>query len=132
MARIKAGKEGQAGTLRRREKRRYILVIHNREQPAPEALAAIQRRHAELFGSIASERASLRLTKAYEAGFMVIRCSLEATDGILVSVALADPAMVTLDMSSSMKRLKRRKEEVALLFGLKLNTAEGGNMAGMR
>lgn len=109
MALIKAGKEGQAGTLRRREKRRYILVMHPREQPAPEALVAIQRRHAELFGSIASERASLRLTKAYEAGLVVIRCSLEATDGILASVALSDPAMVTLDMSSSMRRLKRRE-----------------------
>jgi RNase P/RNase MRP subunit POP5 len=79
---------------------------------APDALAAIERRHAELFGNIASARSSLRLVRADDGpGLMIIRCSLQSVDGILVSIALADPEMVTLDMSSSMRRLKRRNKK---------------------
>lgn len=114
MARFEVAEEGQ-DTLKRREKRRYILVMYRQQdcmQPAtaPDALAAIERRHAELFGSIASARASLRLVRADEPGLMVIRCSLQSVDGVLASIALADPEMVTLDMSSSMRRLKRRNK----------------------
>ena len=96
-------------TLRRREKRRYISVMH---QGLPtDAFSAIQRRHAELFGSIASARASLRLVKPGE-GVMIVRSSLEQITDVLAAIALTDPPMATIDMSSSIKRLKRRLAKV--------------------
>jgi RNase P/RNase MRP subunit POP5 len=97
-------------TLKRREKRRYISVMH---QGLPtDAFSAIQKRHADLFGSIASARASLRLVKPGDAGVMIVRSSLSQITGVLVAIALADPSMATMDMSSSMKRLKRRLAKV--------------------
>ncbi len=71
------------------------------------ALAAVQKRHAELFGSIALERAALRLIKD-ESRVVIMRCSLAEAEHVLVAIALCNPPIVTLDMSSSMKRLKRR------------------------
>ncbi|AIF83821.1 hypothetical protein NTE_01760 [Candidatus Nitrososphaera evergladensis SR1] len=71
------------------------------------ALAAIQKRHAELFGSIALERAALRLIKD-ENRVAIMRCSLAEVERVLATIALCDPPIVTLDMSSSTKRLKRR------------------------
>jgi RNase P/RNase MRP subunit POP5 len=96
--------------LKRREKRRYISVMCEAAvgEGGVGALAAIQKRHAELFGSIALERASLRLIKD-ENGAVIIRCSLAEIERILATVALCNPPIVTLDMSSSMKRLKRRQ-----------------------
>jgi RNase P/RNase MRP subunit POP5 len=71
------------------------------------ALAAIQKRQAELFGSIALERAALRLIKD-ENRVAIMRCSLAEVERVLATIALCDPPIVTLDMSSSTKRLKRR------------------------
>ena len=96
-------------TLKRREKRRYISVMH--PGLPTDAFAVIERRHAELFGSIASTRASLRLTKPGD-GVMIIRYSLAEATGVLVAIALSDLPMATVDMSSSMKRLKRRFAKV--------------------
>lgn len=91
--------------LKRREKRRYVSVVCGAGGIG--ALAAVQKRHAELFGSIALERASLRLVKD-ENGAVIMRCSLAEAERFLATVALCNPPIVTLDMSSSMKRLKRR------------------------
>ena len=73
----------------------------------PDALAAVQKRHGELFGSVASQKADLRLTRD-EGGIAILRTSLAQTDSVLAAIALCDPPMATLDMSSSVKRLKRR------------------------
>lgn len=97
-------------TLKRREKRRYISVTHT-GLPA-EAFAIIERRHTELFGRIASTRASLRLTKPGNGGVMIMRSRLQEAASVLVAIALSYPPMATLDMSSSMKRLKRRLAKV--------------------
>jgi RNase P/RNase MRP subunit POP5 len=92
--------------LKRREKRRYISVMC--EAGGVTALAAVQKRHADLFGSIALERASLRLIKDENGAAIIIRCSLAEAERVLATMALCNPPIVTLDMSSSMKRLKRR------------------------
>ncbi|MGI0020270.1 MAG: hypothetical protein ACREAY_07345 [Nitrososphaera sp.] len=96
-------------TLKRREKRRYISVMHQ-GLPA-DAFAVIERRHKDLFGTIASARASLRLTKPGD-GVIIVRSSLQEATGVLAAIALSDPPMATVDMSSSMKRLKRRLAKV--------------------
>ncbi len=95
--------------LKRREKRRYVSIAYGvGSGGGVGVLAAIQKRHAELFGSIALEKASLRLIKEYEDGIVIMRCSLAESEHVLAAMALCDPPIVTLDMSSSMKRLKRR------------------------
>ena len=100
-------------TLKRREKRRYLSVMHG--CPAPEAAAAIEKRLQELYGAIALERTSLKVIKPGE-GVSVLRCSLGSEEKVLVAVALASQPVATLDMSSSAKRLKRR-------LAVKVNTA---------
>ena len=67
----------------------------------------MQKRHAELFGSVASQKADLRLIKD-EGGVAILRTSLAQADSVLAAIALCDPPMATLDMSSSVKRLRRR------------------------
>ena len=96
-------------TLKRREKRRYISIVHS--GVAQDAFSTLERRHAELFGSAAFARAAMRLLLSVD-NVMMVRCSLSQVRGVLVAIALADPAMTTLDMSSSMKRLKRRAVKV--------------------
>jgi RNase P/RNase MRP subunit POP5 len=81
-----------------------------------ESFAALGRRHAELFGSIAFAKAALRLIGS-DGEIMTIRCNLSQVKTVLVAIALSDPAMVTLDMSSSMKRMKKRR-------AAKVNTAD--------
>jgi RNase P/RNase MRP subunit POP5 len=76
-----------------------------------ESFATLERRHAELFGSVAFAKAALRLLGSND-NVMTVRCSLEQVKTVLVAIALADPAMTTLDMSSSMKRMRRRAAKV--------------------
>jgi RNase P/RNase MRP subunit POP5 len=92
-------------TLKRREKRRYISVAHAGR--AEDAFAFMVRRHTEIFGSLASARAALRLVSSSDK-HMVVRCSLRESKSVLAAIALADPSMVTLDMSSLLKRMTRR------------------------
>ena len=109
MARNPAGKEGYHLTLKRREKRRYISVMHN--CPPAEALIAIERRLQDLYGVTALERASLKNMTSGDS-VSIFRCALGSEEKMLVAIALTAPAMVTLDMSSSAKRLKRRLTKV--------------------
>jgi RNase P/RNase MRP subunit POP5 len=92
-------------TLKRREKRRYISILHGGK--AEDAFASMVRRHAEIFGGFASARASPRLISSNDKD-MVVRCGLKESKSVLAAIALTDPAMVTLDMSSLVKRMARR------------------------
>ncbi len=47
--------------LRRRSKRRYLSIIHAGESSA--SLNAITKRFCELFGTIAAEKAAIRLVR---------------------------------------------------------------------
>ena len=91
--------------LKRRAKRRYLSIMHSGQ--AGDAVNAITVRFSELFGSIATEKAAIRLVKTEE-NITVMKCRLDQLDNFLVSIALADPPMATLDMSGSMRQLKRR------------------------
>jgi RNase P/RNase MRP subunit POP5 len=64
----------------------------------------------ELFGSIATEKAAIRLVKSNAA--TMIKCKLDQLDNVLVAIALADPPAATLSMSGSMKRLQRRSAKI--------------------
>lgn len=94
--------------LNRRAKRRYLSVIHAGQ--ASDAVNAIAKRCSELFGSIAAEKATIRLVKSNDA--TIIKCRLDQLDNVLVAIALADPPAATLDMSGSMKQLQRRLAKI--------------------
>ena len=91
--------------LKRKPKRRYLSILHKGRDL--EAFEILQQRCADLFGQVTLEKASLRLLKSYP-DVILVRCRLSQLHPILVSIALANPAMVTLDMSGGMSRLKRR------------------------
>jgi RNase P/RNase MRP subunit POP5 len=74
---------------------------------ANDAVNAVIRRCSDLFGSVATEKAAIRLVKS-EKSFTIIKCGLEELDDVLAAIALSDPPVITLDMSGSMKRLRRR------------------------
>lgn len=71
----------------------------------------MERRMQDLYGTTALERASLKNMISGEK-VSIFRCALGSEEKVLVAIALAAPAMVTLDMSSSAKRLKRRLTKV--------------------
>ncbi|MGH9992670.1 MAG: hypothetical protein ACREBU_13810 [Nitrososphaera sp.] len=58
------------------------------------------------------QKAALTLIRS-EYKVMIVRCGLDQLDKILVSIALTDPPMVALDMSASLRRLRRRHSESA-------------------
>lgn len=89
--------------LNRRAKRRYLSVMHGGQ--ATDAANAIVKRYSELFGSIATEKAAIRLVKS-ESSAAIIKCRLDQLDNVLVAIALTNPPLVTLDMSGSIKRLQ--------------------------
>lgn len=94
--------------LKRRAKRRYLSVMHAGQ--AGDAVSAITKRCSELFGSIAAEKAAIRLVKSNDA--TIIKCRLDQLDNVLVAIALTDPPAATLDMSGSMKQLQRRLAKI--------------------
>ncbi|MEW6605533.1 MAG: hypothetical protein AB1351_12720 [Thermoproteota archaeon] len=91
--------------LKRRPKRRYLSIMHTGQ--SNDIVSAISKRFADLFGSIAAERAAIRLVKS-EGNTTVIKCSLDQLESVLVAIAMTDPPVITLDMSGSIKRLRRR------------------------
>ncbi|HUG96240.1 MAG TPA: Rpp14/Pop5 family protein [Nitrososphaera sp.] len=91
--------------LKRRAKRRYLSILH--AEQANDAVNAIAKRCSELFGSVGTEKAAIRLVKS-EGSTTIIKCRLDQLDNVLVAIALADPPVVTMDMSGSIKRLQRR------------------------
>ena len=91
--------------LKRKAKKRYISVMHERSDI--EALGALAKRHSELFGHLSVEKASMRLVRPSENNVMVIKCSLSQLNAVLASIALTNPAMLSLDLSGSLKRLGR-------------------------
>ena len=90
--------------LKRRAKRRYLSIMH--VGTAVDAVNSIAKRHAELFGSVATERASIRLMRSNE-NMAIVKCRLEQLNSILAAIALTDPPAVTLGISGSIKQLTK-------------------------
>lgn len=90
--------------LRRRAKRRYLSIMHGGS--AVDVVSSIAKRHAELFGSIATERAGIRLMRSNDT-MTIIKCRLEQLDSVLATVALTDPPVLTLGTSGSIKQLTK-------------------------
>jgi RNase P/RNase MRP subunit POP5 len=93
--------------LNRRHKRRYISVVHAGEPT--DSAKAIKNRFSDLFGTIATERASIRLIEQ-RGNESIIKCTLEQLENVLLSIALLDPPAVTIKVSGSIKHLRNHKE----------------------
>ena len=94
--------------LKRRDKSRYLALLHSGQYDAIEIVNLIKIRNSELFGYITTEKSLIKLIQSKEMNIIVIRCKLEGLDNILSTIALADPPIVTLDISGTLNRLQRR------------------------
>jgi RNase P/RNase MRP subunit POP5 len=74
--------------------------------PASEAVNSIIRRCSDLFGSVATENAAIRLVKSESNDVTIIKCRLDQLENVLVAIALSDPPVVTIGMSGSLKQLR--------------------------
>jgi RNase P/RNase MRP subunit POP5 len=93
--------------LKRRPKRRYLLIVQADYSNDP--ITALRKRFSELYGTIAAEKAALRLIEQRE-NEVIIRCATDQLENVLVAIALIDPPAVTIDMSGTIKRLRRRRQ----------------------
>lgn len=92
--------------LKRRSKRRYLSIMHAGE--SSNLVNAITRRLSELFGTIAAEKAAIRLVQQ-GANESIIKCRLEELEKVLVTITLVEPPVVTIAMSGSIRQLRRRR-----------------------
>jgi RNase P/RNase MRP subunit POP5 len=93
--------------LKRRDKRRYLAVLHSGQQDGIEIVDLIKERNSELFGHISTEKSSIRFIQSQGANLIIISCKLKGLDNILSTIALTDPPLVTLHISGTLKRLGR-------------------------
>jgi RNase P/RNase MRP subunit POP5 len=93
--------------LKRRSKRRYLSIMHAGE--SSNSVNAITKRFSELFGTIAAEKAAIRLVQQ-GANESIIKCRLEQLENLLVAITLIDPPVVTIAMSGSIRELRRRRQ----------------------
>ena len=93
--------------LKRRDKRRYMAVLHDGQMDGIEIVDLIKKRNSELFGHIATERSSLRFIQSQIKTIIIISCKIKGLDNILSTIALTDPPLVTLHISGTLKRLGR-------------------------
>jgi RNase P/RNase MRP subunit POP5 len=100
--------------LKRRSKRRYLSIIHAGESSA--SVNAITKRFCELFGTIATEKAAIRLVRQ-GANESIIKCRLDELEKVLVAISLIDPPVVTLAMSGSIRQLQRQRRQYSDLKG---------------
>lgn len=100
--------------LKRRSKRRYLSIIHAGESSA--SVNAITKRFCELFGTIAAEKAAIRLVRQ-GANESIIKCRLDELEKVLVAIALIDPPVVTIAMSGSIRQLQRQRRQYSDLKG---------------
>jgi RNase P/RNase MRP subunit POP5 len=95
--------------LKRRSKRRYLCIKH--AGGSGDSVNAIIKRFSELFGSIAAEKAAIRLVQQAE-NESIIKCRLDQIENVLAAITLIDPPIVTIGMSGSIKQLRRRGSSV--------------------
>ena len=100
--------------LKRRSKRRYLSIIHAGESSA--SVNAITKRFCELFGTIAAEKAAIRLVRQ-GANESIIKCRLDELEKVLVAISLIDPPVVTIAMSGSIRQLQRQRRQYSDLKG---------------
>ncbi len=95
--------------LKRRSKRRYLSIIHAGES-SNSVINEITKRFSQLFGTIAAEKAAVRLVVQKGVNESIIKCRLEQLENVLVAIALVDPPVVTVAISGSIRQIRRRRQ----------------------
>lgn len=109
MDRIKDRRAGYRLTLKRQDKRRYILVTCRMD--LQKSIDGLFERVSELFGTISLGRAALKIMVVDES-YAIIRCSLGSFENVLVAMTLCNPPILSLSSSGTLAGLK--KEMAAL------------------
>lgn len=97
--------------LNRRYKRRYIGIyceplVLNRDHRS--IFQSILNRNSELFGYIFNQISYIKLAKKEHSHLMVISCSTESLDQVLISLTFLQPPVIVVDVSGSIRKLKAR------------------------
>jgi len=103
--------------LRRKDKHRYLLLYVNDEISSHvkdisnkdiKSITIIRRRFSELFGTIALEKASIKViceNNLCLPPLLIIKCKLESMDNVLCAIALSYPPLTTIKISGTIKKL---------------------------
>jgi RNase P/RNase MRP subunit POP5 len=85
-----------------------LAILYSGQNDGIGIINLIKKRNSELFGHVATEKSSIRLIQSKGTNLVIIRCKLEGLDNILSTIALSYPPLTTLDMSGTLKRLRKR------------------------
>ena len=93
--------------LNKREKRRYLTLLHEEQHDGFTIVNLIKKRNSELFGNIATSKSHIKLIHSYK-NIIVVSCLLECIENILSTVASSNHHIVVLDISGTLKKQRRR------------------------
>ena len=97
--------------LKRRYKRRYIGIICRLTVADLDRRALFKLlldRNSELFGHVFNEVSKVKLTRQDHRRLTIISCRTESLGQLLVSLTFIEPALLVVDVSGSIKKLKKR------------------------
>jgi RNase P/RNase MRP subunit POP5 len=96
--------------LNRRYKRRYIgIYCGTSSNPDHRSIfQSILNRNSELFGYVSSQLSYIKLTRKEHNRIIIISCRTESLDEMLVSLSFHQPALIVMDVSGSIHKLKKR------------------------
>jgi RNase P/RNase MRP subunit POP5 len=97
--------------LKRRYKRRYIGIICRLSVADIDRRALfklILERNSELFGHVFNEISNVKLARQDYSRLTIISCRTESLDELLVSLTFMEPALLVVDVSGSINKLKKR------------------------
>ena len=86
-----------------------MAILHSGQNNGIGIVNLIKKRNSELFGHIANEKSFIRLIQPEGTNLIIISCKLEGLENILSTIALSYPPLTTLDMSGTLKRLRKRR-----------------------
>jgi RNase P/RNase MRP subunit POP5 len=108
--------------LSKRDKRRYLALWNcNRFYDQNKILETMRKRSSELFGQIATEKASIRII-GFEEGqnIIIMSCKLETLENILSTIVFIEPTIVAVGLSGTLKglrtRIRRDSQELLCAF----------------
>ena len=93
--------------LNKRDKRRYLTLLHGEQYDGVTIVNLIKKRNSELFGNIATAKSHVKLIQS-DKNIIIVSCLLECTENILSTVASSNHHIVVLDISGTLKRQRRR------------------------
>jgi len=93
--------------LNKREKRRYLTLLHGTQYDGFTIVNLIKKRNSELFGNIATAKSHMKLIHS-DKNILVVSCLLECIENILSTIASSNHHIVVLDISGTLKKQRRR------------------------